>query len=624
MVALHEESKGSSLECDVCESGDPPVNRCATCSHFLCEFCTQAHRRGRNTSSHNLLSLEEAKKMGSAAVTKPAICKEHDGEVIKLFCETCEEAICRDCTIIKHRDHKYTFVKDAFIKGKENLLEILSKTEAKAAFLKEAVDGVLEMKKNVNSHADLTMEEVVNCFSHLTACLDNRCSQLVSEIGKFKFAKLKSLEIQQENLETALAGVQSSLDFTKTALENGSKVEILNMCKQMSSRLQDLNSANWELEPCISEGLTFKSDHQLMEVSIASFGVVTNVVPRQKVRANMSTVTMENGEEGVMYNTLSGQRIKFTIISKEDDGRKKETGGDVFHVFISFEDSGELIARPKIRNHKNGTYSFSVTSPEAGCYKLSVQLKNCHVQGSPFTWVVEKWNLEVFSSRNSEDQGKINLSEENLTVQYSRAGSFSQYHNEIENFGVSGHPLSSRFEFFEWADHEDVYLGYPHRNYYQNVRCMPSQRSIEASSDRSLYAVGSVGFKSGNHMWKVHINGKISRGCSFGIVNTSRNGDHELLELGELNCVCCPKKKNLPLGCNSGDIIELYLNFDSKKLVIYNPRTKKSDTWDGVHGEVSPVFHLVTKGDKFSLKLPQKHEAEECATSSMNFTSEMW
>ena len=304
MVALHEDSKGSSLECDVCESGDPPVNRCATCSHFLCEFCTQAHRRGRNTSSHNLLSLEEAKKMGSAAVTKPAICKEHDGEVIKLFCETCEEAICRDCTIIKHRDHKYTFVKDAFTKGKENLLEILSKTEAKAAVLKEAVDGVLERKKNVNSNADLTMEKVVKCFSDLKACLDDRCNQLVSEIGQFKFAKLKSLEIQHEKLEMALAGVQSSLDFTKTALENGSKVEILNMCKQMSGRLEDLNSANWELEPCISEGFTFKGDDQLMQHFIGSFGDVTDEV-----------------EEGrVMYSALCGQLREFGLTGNDDDG----------------------------------------------------------------------------------------------------------------------------------------------------------------------------------------------------------------------------------------------------------------------------------------------------------------
>ena len=89
VVALHEDSGGSSLECDNCELGDPPVNRCVTCSYFLCEFCTVSHQRGRNTSSHSLMTLEEAKKMGSAAVTKPAICKEHDGEVIKLFCKTC-------------------------------------------------------------------------------------------------------------------------------------------------------------------------------------------------------------------------------------------------------------------------------------------------------------------------------------------------------------------------------------------------------------------------------------------------------------------------------------------------------------------------------------------------------
>ena len=160
VVALHEESETRKLECDICDTGDPPAKRCTTCSHFLCEFCTQAHRRARNTRSHNLVSLEEAKKMGSVAVTKPAICKEHDGEVIKLFCDTCEEAICRDCTIVKHRDHKYTFVKDAFSKGKESLLKSLADTKGKADVLERAVKGVLEMKKSVHSRADQTKQEV--------------------------------------------------------------------------------------------------------------------------------------------------------------------------------------------------------------------------------------------------------------------------------------------------------------------------------------------------------------------------------------------------------------------------------------------------------------------------------
>ena len=44
VVALHKESESGGLECGNCESGDAPVNKCTTCLHFLCEFCTQAHR----------------------------------------------------------------------------------------------------------------------------------------------------------------------------------------------------------------------------------------------------------------------------------------------------------------------------------------------------------------------------------------------------------------------------------------------------------------------------------------------------------------------------------------------------------------------------------------------------
>ena len=154
LVSLHGDSGSSSLECDNCESGDAPVNRCATCCHFLCEICTAAHKRGRSTKTHRLLSLEEAKGEGPAAVTRPSLCKEHDGEVLKLFCETCDEAICRDCTIVKHREHKYTFVKDAFSKGKESVLKILSETKSKASVLQEALDGVAEVKGRVQSHAE--------------------------------------------------------------------------------------------------------------------------------------------------------------------------------------------------------------------------------------------------------------------------------------------------------------------------------------------------------------------------------------------------------------------------------------------------------------------------------------
>jgi len=331
------------------------------------------------------MSLEEAKEQGPVAVTRPSLCKEHEGEVLKLFCETCDEAICRDCTIVKHREHKYAFVKDAFSEGKESVLKILSETKTKASVIKGALDAVSEVKRSVQSHAEQTVQEVLSCFQELTDCLNTRCNELICSVEELKKAKLKSLEIQQEELETALGSVWSSVEFTERALEHGSEVDILNMRKQMSARLQELNSARWQLEPISHDRFKFCPDYQLKQ-ALPSFGDVTDVV----THAGSSTVTMGHGSEGVMYNTLNGQLIEFFITAKESGGEKRTEGGDVFEVEISTEDGGIVFNNP-IEDCGSGTYSFCFTPSHGNVeYQLSVTLSGCHVRGSPFTWVNER------------------------------------------------------------------------------------------------------------------------------------------------------------------------------------------------------------------------------------------
>ena len=403
MVALHEESENRKLECDICDSGDPPANRCTTCSYFLCAFCTQAHQRARNTRSHNLVSVE-----GSAAVTKSAVCKEHDGEVIKLFCNTCEEAICRDCTIVEHRDHKYTFVKDAFSKGKESLLKALADTKEKADVLEKAVKGVLEMKRSVHSCANQTKQEVVECCDELTDCIAARKTYLVDRVEEFKKAKLKSLDVQQEQLEKALASVQSSVQFTEKAVENGSEVEILNTRKQIFSQLQDLKLAKWQLEPCVNESLSFTGNGHLKE-DISTFGIVSDVV----TDAGMSTVTMENGPEGVMYSSLCGQPVKFRIIAKESNGRRRKGGGDIFKAFVNTANPlRSQVKQIPVKDCGNGTYSFCHTPMETGFFELSVQLKGSHIRESPFQWSV----------RDQNSLGELILCAKKLTAKYGYKG----------------------------------------------------------------------------------------------------------------------------------------------------------------------------------------------------------
>ena len=534
------------------------------------------------------MSLEEAKEEGPVSVTRPPLCKEHEGEMLKLFCETCDEAICRDCTIVKHREHKFTFVKDAFSKGKEGVLKILSETKTKASVLKEALDSVAEVKRSVQSNAEQTVQEVLSCFQELTGCLNTRCNELICSVEELKKSKLKSLEIQQGELETAQGSVLSSIEFTERALEHGSEVDILNMRKQMSCRLQELNSAEWQLEPSAHDRFKFFPDDQLKQ-ALPNFGDVTDVF----THAGSSTVTMGHGSEGVMYNTLNGQLTEFLVTAKELNGRKRAEGGDIFEVEISTQE-GELVHNNPAKDCGNGTYSFCFTPIHGGMeYQLSVKLNGCHVRGSPFAWFNEIWNLYT------QDQGEYGYPDgrHSCYIQLTENNMKATFQQRIQ-------PACN----YRWDPHyaiRHVDVGYHH--------------------DNKFTVFGSSSFGFGKHSWKVSISGDFTAGFAFGVgaipqnqypcdftggftfgvgaipQNQYPNDSHWTWSSGHKYQPSSQCQQSAITNCMNNDLIEFYLDCDNQTLTMYNQRTTQLDTWRRIQGEVRPVFELCRSRDEVTL-----------------------
>ena len=443
--------------------------------------------------------------MGSEGVKKPLFCKEHEGELMKLFCETCEEAICRDCTIVKHRDHKYTFVKDAFSKRKESLMEILSETKTKSSKLQEALDTVSDMKTSVQSCAEQTVQKVINSFVDLRALIDARRLELIRDIEDLKDAKLTSLELQQQELETAQGCVQSGVEFAEKAFENGSEVEILNMHRQMTSRLQELNAVQVKLEPCVDNIFKLRDDKVSRELKheIAKFCVVTDTV----AHAGMSTVTMGYGQEGVMYNTLCGQPVEFKITARKESGTIITEGRDIFDVQIYSKEAEHLVTSMKVHSYsKNGSYCFSHTPKKEGHYTLSVMLRDDHIQGSPFMWFVEKWKLiSPFSS--GDNQIHIQLSEDNLTGSYlvypnvSRIGGRSLCTSKRSpSFGSIGTLPSGNNQIHIELSEDNLtggYRDYPNVSSFDDESFSTSERSPSFGSVGTLLGVSASASSDG-------------------------------------------------------------------------------------------------------------------------------
>ena len=109
------------------------VARCVNCEMFLCGSCLAAHNNFKGNDGHSVLTMEELSKPENRMKIKGKMyCKEHPDEPLKVYCETCDQLICRDCMDFKHakENHSCLLVNDVANNYKE-LLESNNKAMIK-------------------------------------------------------------------------------------------------------------------------------------------------------------------------------------------------------------------------------------------------------------------------------------------------------------------------------------------------------------------------------------------------------------------------------------------------------------------------------------------------------------
>ncbi|XP_015749437.1 PREDICTED: tripartite motif-containing protein 45-like [Acropora digitifera] len=378
-LRMQDKDTTKPFPCENCDSEDEAVSRCNDCRVFMCDFCLTAHKRFLATRDHQMLSMAEVQKLGSKALSKPSFCVKHTGETLKLFCETCEETICRDCTIVDHREHKYNFVADVAERERKVLHILLNKTKDKELAVSNGIETVQAMKELVQSKVSEVNKEVDKFFDEQVKALEYQRANLKHEVMTEGKVRVDQLEKQSCALSSFLAQLKSGVEFTSQALDDGDNVQLLTMKKQFSQRLTQLNSAKVECKPC--QNKYFKlCVRQTIWQDVKDLATVRFIVNPQ-----MFAVSVDGGEEGVMKRTLVGQKVSLVVTNKEKEAERGE-----YYVAASVSENGEDEHPLPILDNGDGSHSFSYCPKSKGIVTLSVTVNGQPVDGSPFQWEVYK------------------------------------------------------------------------------------------------------------------------------------------------------------------------------------------------------------------------------------------
>ena len=267
ITLTNDNPSAKKILCDNCDSEDDAQSHCDDCGIFLCQFCTESHKRYRSTKQHELLTVEELKSNpGPQKIAEKIRCSKHKEEVIKLFCKTCQTTICRDCTIVDHRQHEYGFVEEVASREKNHLQSNLNEVKLRKGRVERGIADLKEFNKNLEDKKNSTVSEINNHFDELVKAAESQKREMIQKATLLTNSKQTQIRGQLEVLEVALATCESSIEFTEFAFKNGNDVQILSMEKNILQSLHQLKTVKDQTKPSVTEDMMFVIPCSVQEI----------------------------------------------------------------------------------------------------------------------------------------------------------------------------------------------------------------------------------------------------------------------------------------------------------------------------------------------------------------------
>lgn len=357
--------------CEQC-SGGKAAAFCRQCTEFICENCSKIHQSLKIFAGHKMATLEELRKGESKEilVEKPRIptCAVHD-EKLKIYCFSCNTNICRDCTMIDHKDHEYDFIKNTAPKVKQKLTNSLAPLKEVHVHLKNATRTVKSIKSEIEAQGGSVAMMIEQSFVQLCEVIEQRKEELLDKASSVTQRKLKQLNVQENEFEETTTAIQSLVNFVEHNIEKATENELMTIHVQMLNRITEETNR-----------------HQL------STGANLEPVERANIVVEVRCV-----EE---LWKLCQEKTSLVECSMDGSGLNNAELGKTAHVKVTYKSTNPVtigskmtythgsVQNNKVQRVQENEYQIEYVPRVRGRHKLEITANGLPLVGSPYTVLV--------------------------------------------------------------------------------------------------------------------------------------------------------------------------------------------------------------------------------------------
>ncbi len=379
---LEKVKEPQSVHCDnqKCNKATA-IGYCRECGKFVCERCTAAHEIFNEVASHQIVSIADVQADSTSLVPiskrKVMHCPRHPENPLKIYCETCQELVCVDCTIRHHKHHQYDLVTDVFPKHRDEILAQLKPVRQHLETINTALGGALDTQEiEIGDQRQAIEADIHRRIDQLKQILDLRRAELVGQLDQLTQQKLKNLAAQRDQMELLQTQLSSCLEYVEGSLKTGTMGEILAMKAAVVRQIQQMVPGT--LQPHErADMLLLEDDTPRLTEACRTFATLTTPSDPTQCYAT---------GDGLKTATV-GDRAEVTLHTRNKDG--SECFVPTAHItaeLVSIRDNTEV--KCQVTAGKSNKHLIVYQPDTRGKHHLHITIGKRQTRDSPHTVVV--------------------------------------------------------------------------------------------------------------------------------------------------------------------------------------------------------------------------------------------
>ena len=323
------------------------------------------------------------KKIHARVVTSRVQCPQHNQQV-KLYCYSCDQLVCRDCTLVTHLGHHFEFLTKCAPQSRKELGALT------VPLLKIQADITVAQKRLERVEGQLSVQEakasgaIHAAFQKMRADLEEREIHLMNKLSTMMEDKRRSISRQTHVLHQADGDIRNVLDRVNHALQDASDGDLMTTRAQLEQKVRQEEHAhhNLPLKPAVSADIASNFPPLSPMPKLAEFGDIFHATIDEPPISELK------------------QRSKVTLRLHNAQNLKKLQVTAIFKSLANPDVATPVQIIPK----GDGMFELNYVPAVRGRHDLVVKVNSENIPGSPFRVFVKvppsQLGMPILTSEN--------------------------------------------------------------------------------------------------------------------------------------------------------------------------------------------------------------------------------